>query len=454
MAIDTAGGRPGNHLLLRADRPAASTAARCAGLVTRSPRRPAPDKQVVPLGGDSLARSFSAQLAELHRRILKSWHPEAPEAGFAEWAAVQCGNRWDLDVPPITIAKIPVQRWSEAPILAAIGYRLYDPGVEEKSTEYWIDGMGRLITRDPVPADRNSFFFRPIELLGLAAGASVVAGKNEEPVSWLRDLLNTRMHLLPQSGIWNMALRALAARSLGLAVEIASRQDPHTLTDLAVLLWLDFIDEDLRAAITPLDRVSLTQQMLQIASITELQTRELSEHAVVSLALQRAVAKAIGDLKLGGARPADFVVGLCRRLPLLVAELGHRHANRHPIQVADEYDVQDLLRAILHLHFDDVQPEEWNPSYAGVQSRSDLLLKSERIVIETKMTRKSLRQPELVRQLTLDKAQYQTHPDCGTLICYVYDPEQRLTNPAAVERDLSGKDGRLTTVVVIGPRGL
>ena len=65
--------------------------------------------------------------------------------------------------------------------------------------------------------------------------------------------------------------------------------------------------------------------------------------------------------------------------------------------------MQDLLRVVLRLHFDDVRPEEWNPSYGGVRSRSDLLLKPERLVIETKMTRKNLSQRELVHQLIRTK---------------------------------------------------
>jgi hypothetical protein len=61
--------------------------------------------------------------------------------------------------------------------------------------------MRRLMARDPVPADRNSFFFRPVELLGLAAGASTLADKDEAPARWLHGLLETRRSLLPQSSI-------------------------------------------------------------------------------------------------------------------------------------------------------------------------------------------------------------------------------------------------------------
>jgi REase_DpnII-MboI len=183
-------------------------------------------------------------------------------------------------------------------------------------------------------------------------------------------------------------------------------------------------------------------------------TTRLSERGILSISLQRAVAATIGDFNFRAPRTADFVISLCRRFPLLVAGLGNRYSNRPTLCIADEYDVQDLLRSVLQLHFDDIRPEEWNPSYGGVQSRSDLLLKPERLVIETKMTRKGLGQGALVKELIVDKAQYHRHPDCGTLICFVYNPGCNLPNPTAIERDLSGYDGKLTTSVVVSPRGL
>jgi hypothetical protein len=180
----------------------------------------------------------------------------------------------------------------------------------------------------------------------------------------------------------------------------------------------------------------------------------MSERGMLSTGLQRAVAAAISDLKFRGPRTADFIIGLCRRFPLLVAELGKRYGDRPARGITDEHDVQDLLRSILQLHFDDVRSEEWNPSYGGVQSRSDLLLKRERLVVETKMTRKGLGQRELVQELIVEKTQYHRHPDCDILICFVYNPGCRLPNPVAIEHDLSGYDGDLTTAVVISPRGL
>ncbi len=54
----------------------------------------------------------------------------------------------------------------------------------------------------------------------------------------------------------------------------------------------------------------------------------------------------------------QLVAEICRRFPKTVQQLRTRHDSRLPLEVNDEYDVQDLLHALLWLHFDDVRPEE------------------------------------------------------------------------------------------------
>src|SRR5439155_9310984 len=81
--------------------------------------------------------------------------------------------------------------------------------------------------------------------------------------------------------------------------------------------------------------------------------------------------------------PLELIKLICRRFHIVARQLGHRRQNRPTLEVIDEYDVQDLLHALLRLHFDDIRPEEWTPSYAGKSSRMDFLLKPEQIVIAT-----------------------------------------------------------------------
>ena len=143
---------------------------------------------------------------------------------------------------------------------------------------------------------------------------------------------------------------------------------------------------------------------------------------------------------------------ICLRFHVAARALQNRHSSRPAHEINDEYDVQDLLLALLKLHFDDVRPEEWTPSYAGSSSRVDFLLKEERIVIEVKKTRASLKTGHLGEQLIVDRARYEHHPDCDTLVCFVYDPEGRIGNPIGMERDLEKHGGNLKMRVIIAPK--
>lgn len=133
-------------------------------------------------------------------------------------------------------------------------------------------------------------------------------------------------------------------------------------------------------------------------------------------------------------------------------QLKNRHNNRQTIEIKDEYDVQDLLHCILKLHFKDVREEEYAPSYGGSSTRMDFLLKNESIVIEVKKTRERLSDKEIGEQLILDVVHYKNHPNCNQLLCFVYDPENRVKNPRGLENDLNKlSDDDLSVEVFIRP---
>jgi hypothetical protein len=150
----------------------------------------------------------------------------------------------------------------------------------------------------------------------------------------------------------------------------------------------------------------------------------------------------------------DEVVALCRRFPKAARRLHTRHAKRKGILQKDEYDVQDVLHAFLLLHFDDVRPEEWTPSYGGSSARVDFLLPDERIVIEVKRTRDKLGGKDAKEQLAVDIDHYRVHPKCSTLVCFVYDPDHRIANAVGFEKDLEGQRTDMLDVrVVVAPHG-
>jgi hypothetical protein len=151
--------------------------------------------------------------------------------------------------------------------------------------------------------------------------------------------------------------------------------------------------------------------------------------------------------------PKEQVEHVARRFHVVARQLRQRHANRPTLDISDEYDVQDLLHVLLKVFFNDVRPEENTPSYAGGAARMDFLLKAERAVVEVKKTRPGLKDREVGNQLIEDIGRYREHPDCKTLICFVYDPDGYISNPDGLEGDLSRMHDGMAVRVIIAPKG-
>lgn len=146
------------------------------------------------------------------------------------------------------------------------------------------------------------------------------------------------------------------------------------------------------------------------------------------------------------------IMRILERFHRFARQLRIRHQARNTITIEDEYDVQDIVHAILKLFFNDVRAEECTPSYAGGASRIDFLIKSENIGIEIKKTRPNLRDKELGEQLIIDKERYKSHHNCKTLICFVYDPEELIINPEGLASDLTEENEEMSAFVVISPK--
>ena len=142
---------------------------------------------------------------------------------------------------------------------------------------------------------------------------------------------------------------------------------------------------------------------------------------------------------------------LCQKFHSVAKQIQVRHDNRPSLEINDEYDVQDLLHGLLRIFFNDIRPEEYTPNYAGGSARMDFLLKEHSIVIEVKKTRKNLRDKDIGNQLIEDIARYREHKDCKTLVCFIYDPEEYISNPHGLIIDLSQESDGLSVLVIINP---
>jgi predicted nuclease with TOPRIM domain len=136
----------------------------------------------------------------------------------------------------------------------------------------------------------------------------------------------------------------------------------------------------------------------------------------------------------------------------VVRQLRERQRNKEPFVVNDEYDVQDLLHALLRMYFEDVTDEEYCPSYAGTRPRIDFFLRREKIAVEAKMASQTHRKKMIREELILDKEYYGKKGSCNILYCLVYDPQEIITNPRGFEDDIYEKSEKFEAKVFVVPR--
>ncbi len=128
---------------------------------------------------------------------------------------------------------------------------------------------------------------------------------------------------------------------------------------------------------------------------------------------------------------------VCGRLHIFAREMIAKHGKgSSAFAINNEYDLQIMLRGLLRFHFDNVLAEESTPSYLEHSSKIDFLLPDLQIGVEAKLASAKLGLGEIGKQLNDDIIRYRAHPDCKTLVCLIYDPQEIINNPRGAETQL------------------
>lgn len=77
---------------------------------------------------------------------------------------------------------------------------------------------------------------------------------------------------------------------------------------------------------------------------------------------------------------------------LFADQLKRVRSGKEPFLIKDEYDIQNLVHALLLLDFEDVRKEDPTPISSGASSKIDLVLKTENVLVEIKKATSSLRE--------------------------------------------------------------
>lgn len=402
--------------------------------------------------------SFGKQIAGLERMLRDGASSLTADGGFARFVYTTSGETCPLQEMVIAIDADSL-RQGRAPELASVGYLACErhPLVNDEIRHAWLEGIGRLSLRDSFPLDHQTFAYRPIEVLGIALGLSCIVNLPATTHDWMKGVVE-RLQKDGGKDPWSLILCSLAATTIGVSwsgslPDVTSCQ----IDELALLRWYLVYVRKSDGVYRPAE---IDARLLRMAAAMNVGQQTLGRAAVMHHSIRAAVVDNIQseiERTWEVGRPAQDAVhlieGICRKFHVFARSLLKRHDNRATVEISDEYDVQDLMNALLRLHFEDVRAEEVSPSYAGSSSRMDFLLKREQVVVEVKMTRANLRQKRVVSQLIEDKERYRTHHDCRVLVCFVYDPGGYCDNPAALEDDVSELEGDLPVKVIVAPKG-
>lgn len=143
---------------------------------------------------------------------------------------------------------------------------------------------------------------------------------------------------------------------------------------------------------------------------------------------------------------------LCKRLPQVGRILGNRsRKGKAPYEIADEYDVQDLLHAVLRAYLKYSVHEDTLPKVAGAKSgRADVSIEQLGVLIEVKYVHGPEDQKRLFEEYSQDLVLYAAWPHLKTLIYLVFNSAD-LRDSEALEKLSSRQEinGRKFDVKVV-----
>ena len=149
----------------------------------------------------------------------------------------------------------------------------------------------------------------------------------------------------------------------------------------------------------------------------------------------------------------NLVISVLKTFPDVVSRLKYRRKNKVPLDVNDEYDVQDILYAMLKGPFSTLQYEDSMPKDGITSARADFVIHDLNTYIEAKYISKKGREKGIQDECMLDIRKYGIQEDCYKMIFFIYDPNKCIDNQfafrASLEKDRVIKGKEIEVIILI-----
>lgn len=132
----------------------------------------------------------------------------------------------------------------------------------------------------------------------------------------------------------------------------------------------------------------------------------------------------------------------------------HRRKDHEAFILKDEYDVHDLIYSFLVMLYPDAETEDPSSKVAGISGRTDITIKSKKLIIEIKYLKNWKDWKAMLTDIHHKIQTYSQKEGYDQMIVFIYNPDGAMKNPDEIEKTLSkedvigGKKFKTTTIII------
>lgn len=184
---------------------------------------------------NSVIRELSRLEASLKR--LLTW--PSPDSGLATHIS-ELNHSDKYYITDNTLVVFPASRIDTGPLLASAGYSIFRHAPDEEDNDCWQKALIRISKRDALPRDRQTFAYRPSELVGIILGIRSSELVDNSIMSWIVRVIQDLPGKKPAADMWSLLLYHYAAKILGTEwpVSIPNDVNIYTVSELALMFVL------------------------------------------------------------------------------------------------------------------------------------------------------------------------------------------------------------------------
>lgn len=148
------------------------------------------------------------------------------------------------------------------------------------------------------------------------------------------------------------------------------------------------------------------------------------------------------------------VINILNRFPDVLSRLTHRRSGKIPLNIEDEYDMQDIIYVMLKGPFPTLQYEDPNRKVGTTSSTIDFIIDELGLFLETKFISVKGKEKEIQKQCREDIISYGNQTNCFRIIFLIFDPNHSIDNEYAFKSGLEGhisigdKEIEVTTLII------